>query len=103
VSEAAELIGKVSNRTWQYWESGRSPVPGDVDEAVYAAIQRRNDLVGEYTQWQFDNEGQLLNMGYYHTFEQYQVEHKGASKLDWRIHQSAVAFVFSEDGEVELQ
>lgn len=30
VSEAAELVAKVSNRTWQYWESGCSPVPHDV-------------------------------------------------------------------------
>lgn len=101
-SEAAELLGNVSVRSWQYWESGRSPVPEDVDEAVYAAIQRRNDLIGEYTQWQFDNDGELLKMRYYHAFEQYAADHDGATKLDWRIHQSAVSFVFSEGGEVEL-
>ena len=102
VAEAAELIGKVSNRTWQYWESGRSQVPVDVDEEMYTAIQRRNDLITKYTQWQMDNDGETLQMRYYHTFEQYEADHKKASKLDWRIHQSAVAFVFSEGGEVEL-
>jgi hypothetical protein len=102
VSEAAELIGKVSNRTWQYWESGRSQVPADVDEVIYASIQRRNDLVTEYTQWQLDNNSALLTMSYYHTFDLYVADHPGTSKLDWRIHQSAVSFVFSEGGEVEL-
>ncbi len=102
VSEAAELIGNVSNRTWQYWESGRSQVPADVDEAIYAAIQLRNDLISEYTQWQIENDGQLLKMNYYHAFEQYLADHKSSTKLQWRIHQSAVAFVYSEGGEVEL-
>ncbi len=102
VSEAAELIGNVSNRTWQYWESGRSPVPDDVDMAVYGLIQIRNDIIDKYTKWQFDNDEKLLQMPYYHTFEQYLKDNKGATKLDWRVHQSAVAFVFSEGGSVEL-
>ena len=29
-SEAAKHIGNVATRTWQYWESGRAPVPDDV-------------------------------------------------------------------------
>jgi len=102
VTEAATWIGKASARTWQRWESGEHKVPADVDVEVYSAIQRRNNLIAEYTQWQIDNDGELLKIQYYHAFKQYQSDNKGASKLDWRIHQSAVAFVFSEGGEVEL-
>jgi len=102
VTEAAEWIGKVSNRSWQRWESGQHEIPGDVDEEIYACIQRQQNIVSEYTQWQLDNEGEMLKMPYYHTFDQYAACNKGATKLDWRIHQSAVAFVFSEGGEVEL-
>lgn len=102
VSEAAEWIGKASARTWQRWESGQHEVPGDVDEEIYACIQRQQNIVAEYTEWQIENPGKLLQMPYFHTFEQYEAKHKKATKLDWRIHQSAVAFVFSEGGEVEL-
>lgn len=102
VSEAAEIIGNVSNRTWQYWESGRSPVPADVDELVYASIQRRNDAVDEYSQQQLENPDVLLQLKYYHAFEQFLADNKKATKLEWRIHQSIVAAIFAEGGNVEL-
>lgn len=47
VSEAAELVGKVSARTWQYWESCRYPVPQDVEDEMQALIARRLELMGE--------------------------------------------------------
>lgn len=106
VSEAAELIGKVSQRTWQYWESGRSPVPDDVDAEIYGLIQMRNDIIHDLTETQVKSElsdkPDELKMHYYHTFEQFESEHAGKNKVDWRVHQAAVSFVFSEGGDVEL-
>jgi len=106
VSEAAELIGKVSPRTWQYWESGRSKVPPDVDSEIYLLIGMRNELVGELTEKQYnmeqEDENATLTLNYYHTFEQYAADYPGKNQVCWRIHQAAVAFVFSEGGNVEL-
>lgn len=36
--EAAELVGGVTERSWNFWESGDRPIPADV-------IERINDLV----------------------------------------------------------
>lgn len=103
VSEAAELIGDVSVRTWQYWESGRSSVPADIDQKIDNLIQDRNEEIGRLTEWQMENDGELLKMNYYPSFDQYLENHKKGTKLDWRLHQSVVAFVFSEGGNVEIE
>lgn len=103
VAEAAELIGKVSARSWQYWESGKTPVPADVDEEIYSLIQIRNDRINDLSKWQLDNDGETLEMDYYHAFDLFEAENPGKSKLDWRLHQSVVSFIFSEGGEVKLR
>jgi hypothetical protein len=104
VSEAAEGIGKVSNRTWQYWESGRSKVPDDVDMEIYGLVKIRNDMIDEHKKKQMECEevGEIYKIPYYHTFEQYIADHPEHSKVNWRLHQAAVSFAFSEGGEVEL-
>jgi len=102
VTEAAELIGKCSTRSWQYWESGRSPVPGDVDMEIYGLIQLRNDKIDHWGKWQMENQGKELQLNYYHTFEQYQLDHPTENKVSWRVHQAAVSFLFSEGGDIEL-
>lgn len=105
VVEAAELIGNVSARSWQRWEDGTRTVPSDIDMEIYALIQMRNDKVGELTEKQIKLEakGKTLKMKYYHMFDDYIADFKKANKIDWRIHQAAVSFVFSEGGEVELE
>ena len=104
VSEAAELIGNVSPRSWQYWESGRSAVPDDVDMEIYGLIQQRNDLIDKLLEEQeaAEKSGKVFVMEYFHTFDQFASKFPGKNKVDWRIHQAAVSFIFSEGGEVEL-
>lgn len=102
VAEAADLIGNATPRAWQRWESGDRSIPDDVKETMFSLIQDRNEMISDLTQWQYDNEGALLKMKYYHAFEQFEAENKGTTKIDWRLHQAVVSFIFSEGGEVEL-
>ncbi|PWG74593.1 hypothetical protein DF186_17110, partial [Enterococcus hirae] len=88
-------MGKVTPRTWQRWEDGTRAIPDDIDTEVYSLIGMRNELISEFTQWQFANEGKLLQMRYYHSFEDYEADHPGENRATWRIHQAAVSFVFS--------
>lgn len=94
VSEAAQWIGKVSNRTWQYWEAGRNKVPDDVDMEMYALIQQRNELIEEL--------GDQNTLPYYHAFEDYQAAYPDHNPMQWRLHQSAVSFLFSLGGDIQL-
>lgn len=107
VGEAAELIGKCSARSWQRWESGQHEVPCDVDMEMYACIQIRNDLIDKLGDDEHEKilneEGEGLTLDYYHTFEQYQKDYPENNKMMWRIHQSAVASIFSEGGNVKLK
>jgi len=100
VSEAAEYIGKVSNRTWQYWEAGRSKVPADVDSELYALIQFRNDLINTTL-----DELEDLDVGafrWYHTLDAFNFDYPGENKVMWRLHQSVCAYLFTEGGNVVL-
>jgi hypothetical protein len=101
VSEAAELIGKVSNRTWQYWEAGRNNIPDDIDMEMYALTQWRNNLI-DNTLEEFGLLGDIGVIRWYHTFESFIVDHPSSNKLFWRLHQSTLAYLFAEGGEVEL-
>lgn len=102
VSEAADCIGKVSNRTWQYWESGRSKVPADVDEEFYALIQFRNDLINA-VQEELDNlTNDMGPLRWYHTFDSFNADFPDVNKVMWRLHQSVCAYLFAVGGEVEL-
>ena len=106
VSEAAECLGKVSNRTWQYWESGRSKVPDDVDMELYALTQFRNKIILETQHGSFENDiPQFTEVGtlkWYRTHTAFQIDYPDENKVMWRLHQSVAAYLFTEGGEVEL-
>ncbi|WP_118986296.1 Aca2/YdiL-like domain-containing protein [Photorhabdus sp. CRCIA-P01] len=54
VKEAAECIGGVSSRTWQYWEAGRYPIPQDVESAIKDFVNLRNSLLKRrISEWRF--------------------------------------------------
>ena len=98
VSEAAEHIGKVSNRTWQYWESGRSPVPNDVAEELFFWNSWRDDLLEiriEQCKKDSGNE-QLINLNYYKTLDDFEVRTGKRNVITWRITQSIAAQLYSE-------
>lgn len=100
ISEAARLIGKVSNRTWQYWESGRSPVPSDIDMEMYGLTQQRNQLITQtLEEHNYDDIGLIR---WYHTFESFQSDYPECNEVLWRLHQSACAYLFAEGGDIEL-
>lgn len=102
VSEAAELIAKVSNRTWQYWEAGRSPVPGDVEFEIYGISQWRTQLINELIEeYPWDSE-ETMQIKWYHTYEAFLEENPNSNKILWRLHQSVVAFIFAESNNIEL-
>lgn len=44
-SEAATWLGGVSERSWQYWESGRRPIPHDVSKLLRKLAGQRRDSV----------------------------------------------------------
>src|SRR3546814_1610125 len=50
VAEAADLIGQVSPRTWQYWESGRNTVPADVSDEMQALLSIRGEMIDAITE-----------------------------------------------------
>mgnify|MGYP001568647330 CR=1 FL=1 len=45
VDDAAELIGEVSPRSWQYWESGGRPIPQDVKDKIEAMCAWRDTSI----------------------------------------------------------
>lgn len=101
VSEAAQLIGKVSKRTWQYWESGRSKVPEDVETEMYTLVSQRNQIIDFFTK----EVGIYSDFGvirWYHTYEDFLSDYPKSNKILWRLHQSVCAFFFTEGGEVSL-
>lgn len=97
VSEAAEHIGKVSARTWQYWESSRYKIPEDVIVAVKLLVQKRQTLLD-----QLKNKCEIAlekiqhySIPYYQTFASFQEKHAKSDVITWRIHQSAAAAILA--------
>lgn len=100
VREAAEFIGGVSVRSWQYWESGRSPVPDDVDEEVYALKSQLNECIENI----IEAKEQDNNVKYYHSFDDFIVDYPEQNKLWWRLHQAVCAELFANVGDdIELR
>jgi hypothetical protein len=101
VTEAAELIGKVSTRTWQYWESGRSPVPSDVEVEIYAMFSQRNECI-EGVLVDIDDQKTPLKIPFFRQFEDFQKIFPGQNKIWWRVYQGVAAYLFSEsDAELD--
>jgi hypothetical protein len=100
VTEAAELIGKVSTRTWQYWESGRSPVPADVEIKINAIFNQRNECLNVFTK-ELIAQDEMINIPFFRQFEDFEKVFTGANKIWWRVYQGVAAYLFTESN-VEL-
>lgn len=87
VSEAAELIGKVSARTWRYWEAGRSKVPEDVKVAILELIADRNIMIDAL------KGNECVN--WYHSFSDFEKNNSNSGRIEWRVHQSACIELFT--------
>ena len=102
VSEAAAEIGKVSPRTWQYWESGRSKVPTDVALEIEALLEVRLERIGAIDdQLAALPQGGVLSLPYHLAYETYAAANPEASRVLWRIDQSIAAMYYTE-GHAEL-
>jgi hypothetical protein len=103
-SEAAEEIGKVSVRTWQYWEAGRTRVPTDVAIEVEALLEVRLERMGAIDDQlaELPKDGSAkLQLRYCMIFDEYTAENPGSSRTLWRIDQSIAAMYYTE-GHAEL-
>lgn len=98
VAEAAKYIGKVSARTWQYWEAGRYAIPDDIDMEMYALVQLRNNFMDDLFLSLSDGD----KIKYYHSFEEWVSDGKDDNKISWKIHQSAVSSLFCTGLDIEL-
>lgn len=100
VREAAELIGDkpVSVRTWQYWESGRSPVPNDIAEAMLFWNGWRDDAFDErIKQCKPKNSGlEPIPLNYYKTIDDFEKATGKRNVITWRLSQSVAAGLYSE-------
>lgn len=99
VSEAAELIGKVSVRSWQYWESGRSAVPDDVETEILDLLTIRGMKIDSYLPG--IEAGEVVQLPFYNNFEQFEQANPGQNRVSWRIEQSVAAALYTE-GHAEL-
>jgi hypothetical protein len=98
VSEAAQHIGKVSPRTWQYWESERYRIPDDVKLLMKDLVEKRKVLIEKLKNACTTalKSNQSYALPYYRMFEDFQHKHSSDDVIAWRIHQSAAAAIFSE-------
>ena len=96
VSEAAKFIGKVSTRTWQYWESGAKPIPDDVVSIMKELIIKRGQSINAYL------ENNSLIKHYYHEYSSYKEANLNATVIDWRLHQSIYTFFLCRKTSIVL-
>jgi hypothetical protein len=95
VKEAAEHIGDVSPRTWQYWEAGRNPIPKDVENEIKDFVNLRNSLLKRrILEWQ---NGDLRVAQYYMTINEFEQTTGKRNVVMWRITNSVAAEILSEN------
>ena len=78
--EAAEHIGKVSKRSWEYWENGQRTIKPDVEELINSLLARRREIIAEV--YNIGENAKGISVIYYKTPEYCE------SVLEWRFSQS---------------
>ncbi len=88
--EAAKLVGGVSDRSWQFWERGKRPIPQDVIGRVNSLCAWRNQTLSEA-------EAQIKVVGaknpafvWYDSLDDWIVLNEG-EPMFWRPHCSVIA------------
>ena len=99
VSEAAEHIGHVSARTWQYWESSRYNIPDDVILIMSQLCQKRRGILDQLkAKHQAKREkGERLSLPYHQTFSSFEKKFPKSDVIAWRLHQSTTAEILAND------
>lgn len=100
VEEAATNIAGVSQRTWRYYESGRTPIPKALEEKMQGLLECRALLKArmakEADEFRQKGEGRQA-VPYYLTFEDYQKETGLDDVIGFRLDQSVKASLYLED------
>lgn len=100
VKEAAAHIAGVSQRTWLYYESGRTPIPKGLEEKLQGLLECRRlmkeRMVKEADEFRQRGEGRQA-VPYYLTFEEYQKETGLDELIGFRLDQSIKASLYLED------
>ncbi|MCW7763393.1 DUF1870 family protein [Photorhabdus luminescens] len=94
VTEAAKFIGKVSTRSWQYWETGRSAVPSDVKEEMLDLMAVRLEMMSEIDKKLVNNEN--IELKFYSNFADFEKDNPGGNVVTWRLSQSVAALYYTE-------
>ncbi|QNS14582.1 DUF1870 family protein [Mannheimia bovis] len=92
--EAAEHIGKVHQRSWAFWEAGRTPVKADVAEFMRKLIHHRHEVIKQFSNSKAAGDSQKVVIVYYNTPEHCQ------SFLDWKFSQSLARTLAIDFGAV---
>lgn len=80
VAECAEHIGKVTKRSWEYWESERNPIKEDVANYMTMLLERRREIIRQVAN--MGENARKMAVVFYKT-----PEHCG-DVLNWRFSQS---------------
>ncbi|MBZ0058707.1 MULTISPECIES: DUF1870 family protein [unclassified Leclercia] len=100
VEEAATHIAEVSQRTWRYYESGRTQIPGHLAEKIEKLLQyhtvMKDRMSKEADEYRQKGEGRQA-VPYYLTFEDYQKETGLDDVIAFRLDQSVKAALYLED------
>jgi len=83
-SEAAEHIGNVSTRTWQYWEAGRSAVPDDVASQITDFSNTRDALIKQRYR-EFNATGEPISLDFYMTIDEFELATGKRNIVMWKI------------------
>lgn len=99
VSEAAEFVGEVSARSWQYWESGRNLVPDDVADEMQSLLKMRGDMIAEVFE---QSKSAHMTLRYFNSLAEFVSAHPDGNTRGWRLHQSVAAHYYAGGG-VDLE
>lgn len=98
VSEAAEHVGGVSPRSWQYWESGRNAVPEDVSDEMQSLLRMRSDMIADVFEQSGGKRGKHFVLRYYNSLGEFIDAHPDGTVRGWRLHQSVAAHYYAGGG-----
>lgn len=88
--EAGTWIGQVSERSWQYWESGQRPVPQDVSNLLSEIVKEREQLIRSAIS-QLDAGARPVAV-WYQTEDDWKWRRAPSDKpWAWKLHNSVIA------------
>lgn len=100
VAEAAELLGEVSKRSWQYWEAGRSKVPVNVSLKMKNLMILRDQTISKIESDCLENKVEEIK--WYKTYQEFKNDYPSKSEVIWKMHQSISSFIFSRKENISL-